>query len=322
MPYNSSPIAKLFWSFLLLLLCLCQLSLGSENGSSTTFPPTIQIVILVHPYNKAFYLPYLLGSLEEQIYPKDRLRLHLLTERIFYEESYFESLGAGAGAYLDGNDARFEVLDERIRANDESIEMLRRWTRQQRPLYNELELTVSNVRLSEHLFNTEPSGGKYWTVERYKLLIDSKNQELYGAFTSWADFVLFLDADVVLTEPYTLANLTARFEEDRERVVMAPLLYSTGTYSNFWGGMDGKGYYVRTEQYLPILERKEELGTFPVPMVNTAVLIDARKRLSRRLTFDPVEVEDSVTADGRHTIPYDDIIAFAKSAHAVSVDTL
>ncbi|XP_017462179.1 PREDICTED: glycosyltransferase 25 family member-like [Rhagoletis zephyria] len=84
--------------------------------------------------------------------------------------------------------------------------------------------------------------------------------------------------------------------------------------------MDEKGYYVRTEQYLPILERKEELGTFPVPMVNTAVLIDARKRLSRRLTFDPVEVEDSVTADGRHTIPYDDIIAFAKSAHAAGIE--
>ena len=161
MPYDSSPIAKFFWSFLLLFLLLCQLSLGSENGS-TTFPPTIQIVILVHPYNKALYLPYLLGSLEEQIYPKDRLRLHLLTERIFYEESYFESLGAGAGAYLDDNDARFEVLDERIRANDESIEMLRRWARQQRPLYNELELTVSNVRLSEHAGKKRKQVLKYW----------------------------------------------------------------------------------------------------------------------------------------------------------------
>ncbi|KAH9392393.1 hypothetical protein TYRP_005467 [Tyrophagus putrescentiae] len=125
MPYNSSPNAKFFWSLLLLLFC--QLSLGSENGSSsTTFPPTIQIVILVHPYNKALYLPYLLRSLEAQIYPKDRLRLHLLTESIFYKESYFESVGAGARAYLDCNDARFKVLDERIRANDESIEMLQR----------------------------------------------------------------------------------------------------------------------------------------------------------------------------------------------------
>ncbi|KAH9399337.1 hypothetical protein TYRP_018251 [Tyrophagus putrescentiae] len=129
----------------------------------------------------------------------------------------------------------------------------------------------------------------YCTTKRYKLLIDSKHQELYSAFTSWADFVLFLDADVVLCiEPYTFANLTSRFEEDWERKVPAHSGAEEGVGHLFW--------------------------------VLTAVLIDARKQFSRRLTFDPVEVEDAAAAEGGHTIPCDDIIAFAKLAHTAEIE--
>lgn len=52
-------------------------------------------------------------------------------------------------------------------------------------------------------------------------------------------------------------------------------------------------------------------------MVHTAFMIDARKRLSRHLTFDPVEVQLHPT---EVALPYDDVIAFAKSAHSVSAD--
>ena len=116
-----TPAKYLCLSFTVLLLGF--IFAQKHEYQNPLFDPTIQIVVLVHPYNKLLYLPYLLGSLESQSYPKDRLRLHLITERIFYEESYYD-LGSPAFDPHD-QDERFEIFDDRIQANDQTLEQLK-----------------------------------------------------------------------------------------------------------------------------------------------------------------------------------------------------
>lgn len=111
-----------------------------------------------------------------------------------------------------------------------------------------------------------------------------------------------LDADVFLTNPDTLRNLIGK-----GKTVVAPLLKSDGMYSNFWAGMSPEYYYVRADQYEPILFR-EETGCFNVPMIHSAVLIDLRKHNSDFLTYTANKL---ITYDG----PIDDIITFAVGAN-------
>lgn len=89
--------------------------------------------------------------------------------------------------------------------------------------------------------------------------------------------------------------------------VAAPMLKSDGLYSNFWCGMTEEYYYLRTEDYKPILQR-ERIGCFHVPMVHSSVLIDLRRASSNGLTFVSSEVPD-------YKGPHDDIITFAIAAN-------
>ncbi|XP_032689727.1 glycosyltransferase 25 family member isoform X2 [Odontomachus brunneus] len=115
-----------------------------------------------------------------------------------------------------------------------------------------------------------------------------------------------LDADVFLTNSNTLRNLVLKGE-----TVVAPLLKSDGMYSNFWAGITAEHYYVRTDQYEPILYR-EETGCHDVPMIHTAVLIDLRRHDSEHLTY---KAEKLISYDG----PVDDIITFAIGANKSNV---
>ena len=63
---------------------------------------------------------------------------------------------------------------------------------------------------------------------------------------------------------------------------MAPMLYSLGTYSNSWAGITPKGYYLRTDDYLPILER-QRLGEFVVPVIHSCLFINLRHKKSCNL---------------------------------------
>lgn len=93
--------------------------------------------------------------------------------------------------------------------------------------------------------------------------------------------------------------------------IVAPMLKSDSLYSNFWSGMTEEYYYLRTDDYKPILNR-ERTGCFPVPMVHTCVLIDLKIKNSDKLTYDPSKVEG-------YEGPHDDIITFALSANHSNV---
>lgn len=85
------------------------------------------------------------------------------------------------------------------------------------------------------------------------------------------------------------------------------MLRSSGLYSNFWLGMTDEYYYLRTDDYKPVVNR-EKLGCFDTKMVHTCVLVDLRKIESDRLTYVPENIDEY---DG----PRDDIITFAIAAN-------
>lgn len=110
-----------------------------------------------------------------------------------------------------------------------------------------------------------------------------------------------MDADVFITNNQTLRRLVSKKKD-----LVAPMLASGGMYSNFWGGMQEDYYYVRTDDYKEILDRKKT-GCFAVPMIHSCYLLDLNRRILP--TFD--KVDDKV--------PDDDIILFATNAKSKNI---
>lgn len=116
-----------------------------------------------------------------------------------------------------------------------------------------------------------------------------------------------IDADVFLTNPDVLQIMISQ-----KLSVAAPMLRAVGLYSNFWYGMTDDYYYLRTDEYEPVLNREKE-GCFSVPMIHSCVLIDLRRSETDFLTYNPNKIK---SYDG----PKDDIIVFALSANRSGVD--
>lgn len=270
--------------FILLLLASFTAILRYRSGVRAntdileSLPPTLEIVILVHPSNKANVLPYTLGGLEQQDYPKDRINLYLRTEIL-----------PSTGTSASEKDA-----------NKRTLELLETWIRHNGKKYHNVEMHDVAEELQE-----KGEVNDYWTRARFSKIITIKERAFAAAQKNWADYIVFMDADVVLTNPQTFTGLV--IESEHNAVVFAPMLYSLGTYSNFWAGITDKGYYLRTDEYIPILER-QALGTFEVPMIHSCIFIDLRIKLTHSLRFSPDE-----------SGPYDDIISFALSAKNLSI---
>ncbi|KAG7277401.1 LOW QUALITY PROTEIN: hypothetical protein CRUP_033356 [Coryphaenoides rupestris] len=116
----------------------------------------------------------------------------------------------------------------------------------------------------------------------------------------WADYILFVDSDNLLTNRHVLSDLLAE-----NVTLVAPMLESRGLYSNFWCGTTPQGYYKRTVHYVPIRRRRRQ-GCFAVPMVHSTLLLDLRRSASPALAFHPQHPD--------YPYPTDDIMAFAFSA--------
>ena len=131
-------------------------------------------------------------------------------------------------------------------------------------------------------------------------IIQIKEKALLKARQMWTDYVWFLDMDVYITEPDLVNILLAE-----NQPVIAPMLNSLGRYSNYWGGMSDQYWYVRTDEYMDILDRKIK-GCYSVPMVHSCVLVNLKIAETEQLTFVPDKLQHS-------DLPLDDIITFAVS---------
>ncbi|CAG6013150.1 unnamed protein product [Menidia menidia] len=147
---------------------------------------------------------------------------------------------------------------------------------------------------------TDEWGPKHWPPSRFGHLMKLRQAALRAARERWADYILFVDSDNLLTNPRVLDLLMAE-----NLTLVAPMLESRSLYSNFWCGITPQGYYKRTPDYQPIREWKR-LGCFPVPMVHSTFLLDLRREASRDLFFHPPHPD--------YSWAFDDIMVFAFSA--------
>lgn len=181
---------------------------------------------------------------------------------------------------------------------DLTIPILEEWLAHNKQNYHYID-----TKLDKHSPKSYPGDeeGTEWNNERFTKVMELKEELLDKARHSWADYVWFLDMDVFLTNRDILLKMLSE-----EKAIVAPMLNSLGTYSNYWGGMTEDYWYTRSDDYIPILDRKQK-GCFDVPMVHSCVLVDLTRVASDNLTFIPKNLPG-------YKGPHDDIIAFAISA--------
>ncbi|XP_061743995.1 procollagen galactosyltransferase 2 [Nerophis ophidion] len=234
-------------------------------AESALLKPKVLIAIVAR--NAAHSLPHHLGCIERLDYPKERIAI-------------------------------WAASDHNM---DNTTSMLREWLKNAQRLYHYVEWRP----MEEPKSYTDEWGPKHWPPSRFNHVMKLRQAALKTARERWADFILFVDSDNLLTNPRVLNLLIAE-----NLTLVAPMMESRSLYSNFWCGMTPQGYYKRTPDYQPIREWKRQ-GCFPVPMVHSTVLLDLRRQASRDLTFYPPHPDYSWS--------FDDIMVFAFSARQAGV---
>uniref|UniRef100_A0A4W4GDV5 Glycosyl transferase family 25 domain-containing protein n=1 Tax=Electrophorus electricus TaxID=8005 RepID=A0A4W4GDV5_ELEEL len=252
-----------------LLLCglsdTVTLELEPTRQESPLMKPKVMIAILAR--NAAHSLPYYLGCLERLDYPKDRIAI-------------------------------WSATDHNV---DNTTAMLREWLKVAQTRYHYVEWRP----MEEPRAYTDEWGPKHWPPSRFIRVLKLRQAALKAARQRWADYILFVDSDNLLTNPRVLELLMAE-----NRTLVAPMLESQFLYSNFWCGITPQGYYKRTPDYQPIREWKR-LGCFSVPMIHSTFLLDLRRSSTRELAFYPPHPD--------YSWAFDDIMVFAFSAHQAGV---
>ncbi|XP_016113223.1 procollagen galactosyltransferase 1-like [Sinocyclocheilus grahami] len=185
--------------------------------------------------------------------------------------------------------------------SDNTSAILREWLINVQHFYHYVEWRPQE----EPSVYEDESGPKHWTSLRYEHVMKLRQAALDTAREMWADYLLMVDCDNLLTNRDVLWKLMRE-----NKTMVAPMLESRAAYSNFWCGMTSQGYYKRTPAYMPI-RRQERKGCFAVPMLHSTVLLDLRKEATRELAFFPPHPD--------YSWAFDDIIIFAFSARMAEV---
>ncbi|XP_072285781.1 inactive glycosyltransferase 25 family member 3 [Pyxicephalus adspersus] len=234
---------------------------------SAADPSHPSLVIAILARNAAHALPYTLGALERLDYPKESISVWCAT---------------------DHNE-------------DQTSDVLQSWVEAVQSFYHSVEWTAQETPW----WYPQETSPKHWPDERYEHVMKLRQEALKYARDSKADYILFTDADNVLTNHQTIQLLMAE-----NKTLVAPMLDSQTGFSNFWCGITPQGFYRRTPDYFPTKNR-QRTGCFPVPMVHSTFLLDLRKEESHKLAFYPPHVN--------YTWTFDDIIVFAFSCLASGV---
>ncbi|XP_076860430.1 procollagen galactosyltransferase 2 [Brachyhypopomus gauderio] len=241
------------------------LSQDPTRWESPLMKPKVMIAILAR--NAAHSLPYYLGCIDRLDYPKERIAIWAAT-------------------------------DHNV---DNTTAMLREWLKEAQRRYHYMEWRP----MEEPSAYTDEWGPKHWPPSRFNHLLKLRQAALKAARHHWADYILFVDSDNLLTNPKVLDLLMAE-----NLTLVAPMLESNSLYSNFWCGITPQGYYKRTPDYQPIREWKRR-GCFSVPMIHSTFLLDLRRSSTQQLAFHPPHPD--------YSWAFDDIMVFAFSARQADV---
>uniref|UniRef100_A0A673J3W8 Procollagen galactosyltransferase 2-like n=1 Tax=Sinocyclocheilus rhinocerous TaxID=307959 RepID=A0A673J3W8_9TELE len=232
---------------------------------SSLLKPKVMIAILAR--NSAHSLPYYLGCIDRLDYPKDRIAIWAAT-------------------------------DHNV---DNTTAMLREWLKNRQSRYHYVEWRP----MEEPRSYMDEWGPKHWAPSRFNHVMKLRQAAMKAARERWADYILFVDSDNLLTNPRVLDLMMAE-----NFTLVAPMLDSRSLYSNFWCGITPQGYYKRTPDYQPIREWKR-LGCFSVPMVHSTFLLDLRRSATLDMAFHPPHPD--------YSWAFDDIMVFAFSARQAGV---
>uniref|UniRef100_A0A8C5DKQ0 Procollagen galactosyltransferase 2-like n=1 Tax=Gouania willdenowi TaxID=441366 RepID=A0A8C5DKQ0_GOUWI len=232
---------------------------------SSLLQPKVMIAIVAR--NAAHSLSYYLGCIDGLDYPKERIAIWAATDHNM----------------------------------DNTTALLREWLKSAQHRYHYVEWRP----MEEPRSYTDEWGPKHWPPSRFNHVMKLRQAALKAARERWADYILFVDSDNLLTNPRVLSLLMAE-----NMTLVAPMLESRSLYSNFWCGITPQGYYKRTPDYQPIREWKR-LGCFPVPMVHSTFLLDLRRESTQDLAFYPPHSD--------YSWAFDDIMVFAFSARQSGV---
>uniref|UniRef100_A0A803TE84 procollagen galactosyltransferase n=1 Tax=Anolis carolinensis TaxID=28377 RepID=A0A803TE84_ANOCA len=250
-----------------LLLSLAGAYFPEERWMPESPPRAPRVLVALLARNAAHSLPAALGCLERLRHPKDRTALWVAT-------------------------------DHNV---DNTTAVLREWLTNVKSMYHSVEWRPMELPRSY----PDEEGPKHWSNFRYEHVMKLRQAALQAARDMWADYILFVDSDNLLTNPDTLSLLIAE-----NKTVVAPMLDSRAAYSNFWCGMTSQGYYKRTPAYIPVRKRDRK-GCFAVPMVHSTFLINLQKEASQNLVFYPPHPD--------YTWAFDDIIVFAFACRQAEV---
>lgn len=205
---------------------------------------------------------------------------------------------------LDYPKSRISVWIRSDHNEDNTSKILQEWGQNVKGLYHRV---LVNVTSTPTKYEDASSPGE-WSDSRYRQMIHLRQRALDVARKQWADYLFFVDCDNFIVNPKTLRLLM-----EEKKTVISPLIEVYGgkaAYSNFWGGMDEEGYYARSDNYFPILQR-EIKGSFEVPMIHSTMLIDLRKATSDKLRYNPPLAS--------YAGEEDDILVFAHSARTAGI---
>jgi len=118
----------------------------------------------------------------------------------------------------------------------------------------------------------------------------ARNVALEESEKKGSEYLFSVDGEVQLENTATLQRLI-----EQNRSVIAPLVARPGkTWSNFWGAVNSEGFYLRSVDYMDIVQGMR-VGLWNVPYISGAYLVHGRH--IPLLSHQAVYVDDGMDAD-------------------------
>ena len=144
--------------------------------------------------------------------------------------------------------------------NDDTKEILIAWLDKVKDRYKEVYFDDTNV--AEPVQDYKPHE---WNCMRFKVLGEIRNKSLAWAYERGSHYFV-VDCDNFIL-PHTLEAMV-----NTSLPIVAPLLCTSNSYSNYHADIDENGYYKGSPYYLPLLNR-EIRGLVQVPVVHCTYFI-------------------------------------------------
>ncbi|MFH4981703.1 hypothetical protein AB6A40_008412, partial [Gnathostoma spinigerum] len=104
----------------------------------------------------------------------------------------------------------------------------------------------------------------------------AREQALELAISTQSDYIFIVDADIHIINVDTLKDLI-ELSKHMDIGIVAPLVKQpTNSFTNFWGALDPRGFYQRSDDYMDIV-KGGRIGVWNVPYITSAILMTKEK---------------------------------------------